>query len=171
MATENFRYPALVKGLFRDVPAVTKWLDVGYLSSKLGRHIVPVVMKAKYGTVQNDRKLMSFKESFDELMSNNDSQKYLFFPVKSRFAFNGSDAGSLQALQEDVNRVILEDVEIDKRVWNGFGTKKHSTYFGSQIIAGRGSADSDSTTGTGWHCAAGNNYFIQVLFYKLFHWQ
>ena len=29
----------------------------------------------------------------------------------------------------------------------------------------KGSNDSDATTGTGWHCAAGNNWFVQVILY------
>eukprot|EP00595_Chromulina_sp_UTEXLB2642_P000239 CAMPEP_0196762986 /NCGR_PEP_ID=MMETSP1095-20130614/3169_1 /TAXON_ID=96789 ORGANISM="Chromulina nebulosa, Strain UTEXLB2642" /NCGR_SAMPLE_ID=MMETSP1095 /ASSEMBLY_ACC=CAM_ASM_000446 /LENGTH=219 /DNA_ID=CAMNT_0042115205 /DNA_START=428 /DNA_END=1087 /DNA_ORIENTATION=+ len=105
---------------------------------------------------------MSFDESYNEIIANEDSKMYLFFPVKSRFNFNGSDAGSLDQLQDAVNDVVLEDLQIDKLIWNGFGTKKHSTYFGSQLIIGRGSNDSTETTGTGWHCAAGNNWFVQV---------
>lgn len=30
------------------------------------------------------------------------------------------------------------------------------------LVIGRGTAD-NTTTGTGWHCAIGNNYFIQVV--------
>jgi hypothetical protein len=59
---------------------------------------------------------------------------------------------------------VKEDLEIDKRIWNGFGTKAHSTFFGSQFVIGQGTNDTDATTGTGWHCAFGNNWFAQVGF-------
>lgn len=161
-ATENWRFPAVVRGLFKDTPAVQKWIDPEYLSAKIGDFEIPVVRQAIYNTLQNDRVIMTFRESFTDVVTNNQSKMYLFFPVKSRFNFNGSAAGSLERLQDAINEVVLQDLEIDKLIWNGFGTKKHSTYYGSQFVIGKGSADTAETTGTGWHCAAGNNYFIQV---------
>jgi NDP-sugar pyrophosphorylase family protein len=137
-------------------------VDPDYLPSLIGDFTIPVVKKAIYGTLQNDRAEMTFRESFQDVITNDDSKLYLFFPVKSRFNFNGSDIGSLERLQEAVNDVVLKDLKINEKIWNGFGTKKHSTYFGSQFVIGKGSADTAETTGTGWHCAAGNNYFIQV---------
>jgi hypothetical protein len=162
-ATEGFRYPAVVRGLFSDVPGVKKWSDVNYLNSRLGDFDVPVVRKAVYNTLQNDRAVMPFSEAATDILTNPDSKMYLFFPVESRFNFNHSDLGKAKALKEAVNRMVADDLEIGERIWKGFGTKAHSTYHGAQLIVGRGSNDSDATTGTGWHCAAGNNWFIQVV--------
>jgi hypothetical protein len=159
-ATENWRYPAIVRGLFNNTVGMNKWSTPDYLPSRLGEFTVPVVRGAVVGKVQNDRVNMKFKEAFDELVGDPESKYYLFFPVKSRFGFNGSDIGSLKALQDAVNDVVLNDLEL-KRIWPGFGTKAHSTFFGSQIIVGQGT-DDETTTGTGWHCAMGNNWFIQV---------
>lgn len=162
-ATHNWRSPAIVRGLFSNTKAAQKWNTPDYLPSRIGKFIIPVVRNAVYGTNQNDRATASFSEAFGEIFEHPDSKVYLFFPVKSRFNFNGSEAGSLEDLQNSVNDLVLEDLEIDKLLWNGFGTKIHKTFFGSQLIIGQGTNSSDTTTGTGWHCAAGNNWFIQVL--------
>lgn len=162
-ATENWRYPAVVRGFFNNTPAQSKWATPDYLPSRLGEFSVPVVRNALLGKLQNDRTVMPFKDAFGELMADDDSKYYLFFPVKSRFNYNGSDAGSIEALQATVDDMVLHDLDL-KRIWNGFGTKAHSTYFGGQIIIGKGTGyDEADTTGTGWHCAAGNNWFAQVV--------
>ncbi len=161
-ATDNWRHPAIVRGLFADAPAVTKWNTADYLPSLIGDFNIPVVNSAVYNTLQNDRSVRTFREAFDEIFHNSSSKMYLFFPVKSRFNFNGSDAGALEALADKLNDIALQDLELH-RIWPGFGTKAHSSYFGTQLIVGQGSADTEATTGTGWHCAAGNNWFIQVL--------
>jgi hypothetical protein len=36
VATENFRYPAVVRGLFKGSTALEKWPQPGYLKSKIG---------------------------------------------------------------------------------------------------------------------------------------
>lgn len=82
--------------------------------------------------------------------------------MKSRFSYNHSEAGALEALSEKVNQLAIEDLQIDKVIWNGFGTEVHKNYYGSQFIAGNGLQNIDDTTGTGWHCAPGNNWFAQV---------
>ena len=160
-ATENFRYPAIVRGLFNDTRASRLWPTADYLPSKLGEFRIPAVRNALVGKMQNDRVVMSFAEAFQSIHADPESKTYIFFPVKSRFSFNGSDVGSLEALQTAVNELALSDIELH-RIWPGFGTKAHSTYFGTQIIIGQGSEDDEQTTGTGWHCAMGNNYFVQV---------
>lgn len=164
-ATNNFRHPAVVRGLFLDAPGVKKWHLPGYLSSKIGHHVIPVVNNAEYGTLQNDRSTDTFGNAYEDVLANQSSMKYLFFPVKSRFNFNGSvtsDPTAPQRLQDDVNKLAIEDLEINKRIWNGFGTKYHKKYMGTQIILGRGTNSTEKKTGTGWHCAPGNNYFVQV---------
>jgi len=162
-ATENFRYPAVVRGLFKDAPGATKWKDIEYVNSRLGKYIVPAVRTAVYGTLQNDRALMPFSEAFTDIVSNEQSKMYLFFPVESRTNFNHSDAGMNVALKKAVNDLVEDDLEISKRIWPGFGGPNHKNFHGSQLIVGRGSNDSETTTGTGWHCAPGNNWFIQVV--------
>ena len=160
-ATDNWRHPAVVRGLFANTKGVEKWGEKGYLAEKLP-HKIPVVNNAKYGTLQNDRSVKGFGEAYHEILDNKESKSYIFFPVKSRFNFNGTDESTHhQILQDDLNKLTLEDLELS-RIWNGFGTSSHSTYVGSQIIIGRGSNSTEATTGTGWHCAAGNNFFVQV---------
>lgn len=161
--TKNWRSPVVVKNMFTGTPAFDKWGVDGYLSAKIGDFLIPVVRNAKYNTLQNDRVVIPFREAFTEIVSDPNSKMYMFFPVKSRFSFNHSELGALEELQNRINEVVLEDLEIDKRIWKGFGTKAHSTYFGSQLIVGQGSVDPAETTGTGWHCAAGNNWFIQAI--------
>jgi hypothetical protein len=163
-ATENFKHPAVVRGLFLGTSAADKWPTPGYLSSKIGKYDIPVVRTALYNTLQNDRYTTTFGEAYEEILADDTSKMYLFFPVQSRFNFNASKSSEedMAALKTAVNKVVVEDLEIDKRIWSGFGTAKHTTFYGSQLIAGRGSNDSDYTTGTGWHCAIGNNWFVQV---------
>ena len=161
-ATENWRYPAVVRGMFADSPAATKWPTADYLSSKIGDFIVPVVRNGVVNTLQNDRGLMTFREAYADIFEKEDSKMYMFFPVKSRFNFNHSDVGTMEALSEKINQVVLEDLQIDQRIWKGFGTKNHKGYYGSQLIIGKGSNTTEKTTGTGWHCAPGNNWFAQV---------
>lgn len=162
-ATKNFKSPAVVRGLFSDTAAVKKWKDHSYLAnSVLGDQIVPVVRGAVYDGGQNNRTTDTFANAVNEIVTNKDSKLYLFFPVRSRFALDQLDAERSERLRVSVNDLVQEDLQLDKKIWNGFGTKTHKTFIGSQMIFGRGTAD-NTTTGTGWHCAIGNNYFIQVV--------
>ena len=163
--TNSFRSPAVIRGIFNGTPALKRWLEPGYLSSKaLGDLEVPVIVNATYGTRQNQREVMKFGEAYEEILRNEKSPYYLFFPVMSREHMSGSGAGKLQRLREETNKVIKEDLELF-RIFQGFGEKNHSIYVGGQLILGRGQDDSEAgarTTGTGWHCAPGNNWFAQV---------
>lgn len=89
------------------------------------------------------------------------SMQYLFFPVKSRFTFNGSAAGRSKMLEEAGNEVIRRDLELH-RLWPGFGTKQHSTFATGQFVIGKSSTEEGKKTGSDFHCAIGNNWFIQV---------
>ena len=42
--TENFRYPAVVKGLFKNTTAVKKWTETNYLTDKIGHFDVKVAV-------------------------------------------------------------------------------------------------------------------------------
>ncbi|RYG67867.1 hypothetical protein EON64_06485, partial [archaeon] len=40
-ATENWRYPAIVRGMFNGTPAIDRWTSPDYLPSVLGDFVVP----------------------------------------------------------------------------------------------------------------------------------
>jgi len=80
---------------------------------------------------------MAFGDAYSEILKDEKSKLYLFFPVKSRFSFNHSELAVLDSLQNDVNEVVRSDLDLD-RIWKGFGSKTHKNFFGSQLIAGRG---------------------------------
>ena len=149
----------------KGTPAVKKWGKKGYLNSHLGEFMVPYIRKADYGINQSERGIAKFSTIADDILTNNDSKKYLFFPIKSRFTFVGADEGSMEKLVEKINKLVHDDFELSDRIWNGFGTDDvtHKNFFGSQLIMGRGSNSTATTTGTGWHCAPGNNWFAQAV--------
>ena len=89
VATENFRYPAVVRSLFNESRASKLWTTSDYLPSQLGEFQIPIVKDARIGTLQNDRVLVNFADSFREMMTSEYSTEYLFFPVKSRFTLAG----------------------------------------------------------------------------------
>ncbi len=91
------------------------------------------------------------------------STKYLFFPVKSRFTFPGAEAGASEKLAEACNRVVKEDLDL-QRIKPGFATKSHSAFAGAQFVIGKSIKEYDPklTTGSDFHCALGANWFIQV---------
>jgi hypothetical protein len=162
-ATENYKRPAIVRGLFSDTKGCRKWKEVGYLAnSVLADQIVPVVRGAVFDKAQNNRTTELFKNAISEIYSDKNSKLYLFFPVKSRNQLTKMGKAEAERLVQNVNTLVAEDLEIHNKIWSGFGTSAHSTFGGSQLVIGRGTAD-NTTTGTGWHCAIGNNYFIQVV--------
>mmetsp|Transcript_2284 Transcript_2284/g.3142 ORF Transcript_2284/g.3142 Transcript_2284/m.3142 type:complete len:376 (+) Transcript_2284:111-1238(+) len=162
--TSGFYHPCVVRGLFEGTPAMKKWGKKGYLNSHLGEFMVPYIRKADYGTRQDDRGIDKFSNIANDILTNSESKKYLFFPVKSRFQFDGAAEGTMERLIEAINKMVHDDLELSDRIWNGFATNDvtHKNFFGSQLIMGRGSNSTATTTGTGWHCAPGNNWFAQV---------
>ena len=161
-ATDNFRRPAVVKGLFKDSIAVQKWKTEEHLAKKLGEFTIPIVRNAVVGTLQDHRELVNFEVAFRELLSLPSSKEYLFFPVKSRFTFNGSAAGRNENLQTVVDELCFDDLNLDL-IWPGFGTKRHTTFAGSQFVIGKSTEQfTNETTGSDWHCAIGNNWFVLV---------
>lgn len=82
--------------------------------------------------------------------------------MKSRFTFNGSDAGRSETLQATCDRIAKDDLELT-RIRPGFGTDEHRGFVAAQYVIGKSSQEhSKQSTGSDWHCAVGNNYFIQV---------
>lgn len=158
-ATGNWRSPAVIRGFFKDSKALALWTDVEYLSGRLGKYEVPTVKNSTYGSPQDERSVMPFGEALREIMVDH-SPRYMFFPVQSRQHLEHTTY-STEDLQRDIDTVVREDLELD-RIFPGFGTESHKAYHGSQLVIGYGQKDLRRTTGTGWHCAPGNNWFAQV---------
>lgn len=159
--TDDFMRPAVVRGLFDGAPAQTLWPQPGHLSKKEPlRHMeIPVVTNGTYQgwDYSAGRQVVSFEEAYEELLANEDSKYYLFFPKEL--------GGFYDELRAATDKAIREELEID-RIFKGFASEiphVHKEFEGAQIIAGRGKNNLDGTTGTDWHCAPGNNWFIQVV--------
>jgi hypothetical protein len=148
----------VVRGLFLGAPALSKWVEPEYLPSKIGHFTVPVVMNATYGVKQDSRGSMTFREAFLDIVANK-SARYLFFPVQSREHFDATEF-STNALADTINDVVIKDLELSPRLWDGFASPVHKTFHGSQLIVGYGTQTPQSTTGTGWHCAAGMHIYF-----------
>jgi hypothetical protein len=92
------------------------------------------------------------------MLSKDYAKEYIFFPVKSRFSFNGSEAGSDDRLQAEVDELCRVDLNLD-RLWPGFGSKSHKNFIACQMIIGKSTEDfTNKSTGSDWHCAGGNNW-------------
>lgn len=156
--TDDFKHPGIVRGLFKDTVGVKMWHKSGYLEQFIGNFSIPTIQRATYGTDQQDRVNMLFKDSWNEIVNDKNSMKYLFFPVKSRIGMNGTAEGRAQLLKDTITELTHRDLDLD-RIWEGFGNEHHKTYGGAQFIAGQGQG---GKTGTHWHCAPGSNWFIQV---------
>jgi len=136
------------------------------MNKHIGKHQIPVVVNGKLGSNQKEKTVDTFENAFNSILNDKNSSSYLFFPLLSRdhVTFLG---GEHKALLDDSQKMIIEDLEIDKIIWDGFGTSKHKNYYGTQFVIGRGQAMNNEmkalTTGTGWHCAIGTNYFVQVV--------
>lgn len=162
--TNYWTRPCVVRNLFSNTTAVKKWHSENYLPSYLGNITINTVEDATYGNIQNIFYNDFFNESFKDIILNNLSTKYLFFPTKTRT--NNYKNGTYELMTKIINKLVLDDLNINKILWNGFGTQNHKKYIGSQLIIGRGRKNNTITTGTGWHCAIGNNWFIQVVGHK-----
>ena len=168
--TENFNLPGVVRGLFKDTPAVATWGDnstdkINRLNEIIGKYEIPVVQNGTYGSTQSEKKNLFFQDAYNQILQDTTSDKYLFFPLLSREHASYEDKH--ENLMKDVQRLMIEDLQIDKKIWPGFGTSIHNNYYGAQFVIGRGQAKDNAeqlkTTGTGWHCAIGSNYFVQVV--------
>lgn len=157
-ATDGFRHPILVRDFFAGTPAMEKWGKKEYMNKKFGHYIVPVIGDRSYNaskTIDPHEvgEKTYFRDKFHDILENNSSKSYLFFPMTGLLA---SD------LAKTVNDVIISDLEYDKRIWPGFGRKGHVAFAGTQIIIGRGSNSTEETTGTQWHSEPSNNWFSLV---------
>ena len=77
MVTENFKKPAVVRGLFVNTPATELWKYADYLIGKIGHHKIDVIKKAtinsKDGT-QSNRIVLPLKEVITEIFGNSESK-------------------------------------------------------------------------------------------------
>lgn len=165
-ATENWRSPVVIRGFFKNSRALSAWQDVEYLASRLGHFEVPTVNNATFGQAQLETSVMPFGDALREIMVDH-SPRYLFFPVFSR-KYLKTAKFSTEDLKRAIDDVVREDLEVE-RIFPGFMTESHKTFVGSQFVVGYGKEDRNSTTGTGWHCAPGSNWFAQVVGRK--RWQ
>lgn len=166
--TQGFRVPVVIRGLFSDTVAVKKWAKKGYLSSILGEHNIAIMRKGN-PYEQEDRFLGSFKEGWDELLANPKSTTALFFPVLSRFQYDTTEIANTKRLQRDVENLIRKDLEVDRRIWDGFSTDKHKSFHAMQMVMGRGAPLGQNYTGLAWHSEPGTNWFVQVHGSKRWH--
>jgi hypothetical protein len=162
-ASNNFLTPVLVKGLFKDTICIRKWKEDDYLPSLFKDIILPIIPNAKVGNVQDNRYYDLFSNAFEDIVTNQSSTKFMFFPSLSTANMNDSDTENYKNLLKLTNEIVKKDLELERILWNGFGTKTHKNYYGSQIVIGRGSCETEETTGTGWHSEAGHNWFVQVV--------
>ena len=168
------------------------WSTRDYLPEAFGDCLIPVVRDGTVGTLQDDRVIVSgsvvyitslcasclfgaffslslsfsqepFRDSFHQVYDAEHSKSYLFFPAKSRLTFKGlvQDAGEL--LEKRGNAIVQRDLDLQK-IRPGFATPSDKGFISAQFVIGKTSADpSVSPTGSDFHCAAGNNWFIQVV--------
>ena len=110
------------------------------------------------------RQQVSLQAAWHDMYDSAFSTKYIFFPVKSRFTFNGSEAGAAEKLDKASNDIIRRDLPLD-RLYPGFGSSTHTSYAGGQFVVGKNADtfDPERTTGSDFHCALGNNWFIMVV--------
>lgn len=163
--SDDYRRPIMVRGLLKDSKAVKEWANGKSLVSKLGDHNLPYIVKSDFGAHQGsgNREVDSFRNISMDILADSSSKKYLFFPVKSRFQYNGSGIEGYQNLVKDTNEIVHDDLEVERLIYKGFGTSADKLWRGSQIIMGNGAKNLSQTTGTLWHCAIGSNWFIQVV--------
>merc|ERR1740124_1395050 len=157
--TEGFRYPAVVKGLFKNTTALEMWTKDNYLVDKIGHFDVKVAWRTVNETKVTDRTKMSFKEAYSDLLTNEEYKGWLFFPFFSSTKANVA----ANPLNKAVNTLVQDDLDIN-RIWRGFGNyDTHSSFIGHQFSMGRAKkGQKKGATTFDWHCEPGSNWFIQV---------
>lgn len=166
--SEGFRYPIVVRGLFKNTTAVKKWHTRDYVASHIGDYDVTFLQSGAAVGLEDDRKAnyIPFRDAWSEILDNKYSKKYLFFPERSRLKKgNETTLHSMTGLKKNLDKMMAEDLDFD-RLFPGFAGPNHKEYIGTQFIAGWGNNDPSKTTGSNWHCAPGNNWFIQVHGHK-----
>lgn len=159
--TDNFKQPAIVRGLFSDTTAVKRWAEPGYLSQKLaGFNVAVNTALNKNGLPVNkehpDIEVIPFETVCNDLISNDESNLRFIFPPYGRKEINGS---SILEFAEAAKDLVRNDLTGDliKEDW---ASKAHSNLLGVQVLMGRGFNTSDAYKGLGWH----SEYVCHLLF-------
>jgi len=163
--TENFYYPAVIRGLFQNSTAVKEWGKIGYLSKVLGRYKISTNFCDAY--VNDDVIMERFEDAVDNEMLVNENSKYcLFFPLFSR----EENQTTISEFKSDVTKLARKDLNLDL-IRPGFASSNHTNLHGCQMVIGRGMANATPKkfTGLGWHAEPGTNWFAQVVGRKRWH--
>lgn len=156
--TEDFRYPGVIKGLFKNTTAVEKWTEKGYLSETIGEFDVKVRVRIN-DTSEFNNTMATFEESYDTMIEDENYKGRLFFPV-----FTKSKEGTKNHNVHDaVNKVVQGDLDLD-RIWKGFGRyETHGSLIGHQFSIGRAKPPEEQDIPTfDWHCEPGSNWYAQI---------
>lgn len=151
LVTNNFAEPAVVRGLFSDTPAVEKWTKHGYMEQRLSNMSMIINANAKADRDYNEGVYMNLGEAAKSIIEDRSCTKQIFFPNEAR----------TPDMIPIVKNLTLNDLEIDKKIWKGFGSESHKGFIFPQILISNGFSEK-ATSGTWWHCEYGNNWFVQV---------
>ena len=158
--TNDWTKPAVVRGLFLNTTACRKWRNPGHLAqSNLAHHVVSVVRQAYYGQAQTNRSFIKFQDAINDVMGEDAEHSYLLFPMMNRL----KPTAEYNELKTATDKLVADEMEIGNVIWNGFGNSKHTSYKGTQLLFAKGLPSLSRTTGTGWHNALPNNFFVQVV--------
>lgn len=166
-ATNNFRRPAVIRGLFNDSRAVNLWNSREYLAKAFGDNKIPVVRDGLIGTLQDDRFTELFSSAYQRVFESEHSKEYLFFPAKSRFSFPGVEQDEANRLEARGNEILKQDLDIGK-IRPGMGDENDRYFMTGQFVIGKAPEDPLAPrTGSDFHCAGANNWFVQVLSFNI----
>lgn len=157
--TGGFMEPAVVRGMFSNTTAVRRWSERGYLAAQegLGDRAVRVQRRGSRTTVYIDKVTpeLPFQKAYHEILDDEGSDAVLFFPF-----FKDRASVLRDPLVRTMNRLVKEDLEVD-RVWRGFGAfETHASMVGHQFSVGRSRSNGGGTFD--WHTEPGSNWFAQV---------
>lgn len=143
--TENFYYPAVIRGIFNNTVATKRWTEKGYLASKIGQFMVDIRFCDVYGDVEHI--FEPFEKGFHELLGNENSKSCLFFPLFTR----AENKTTIVDFKNAVTKVAREDLNLE-RLRQGFASESHTNLHGCQMVAGRGikKATPGKFIGLGW---------------------
>lgn len=103
-----------------------------------------------------------FGEAYHRVYDSDYSNSYLFFPAKSRLTFKGIDEDAGEMLEKRGNELVKRDLDLQK-IRLGLSAPSDKRFISAQFVIGKAPTDPDIVpTGSDFHCAAGNNWFIQV---------
>lgn len=186
-ASQGWTQPVIVRGMFADAPAISKWSTPNYLADNvfinssvsvihngtISKHydMVCAPKNQKVAAAESFSDYKPFNEAIDRIMQG--SPETIVFPPASR-----SKRIRDRAVEERWNKVISEDLEL-KRIGPMFAADARATIL-TQIFLGGGrdtfgdsspEAQADNlgkALGTGWHGDICNNFVVQIAGVK--HW-